>query len=122
MEKYLYRTDAFQHEPAPMRALVVLGQRSVTGGPEEAETAQTLGIVSTEMHGHQAIQTVLRQTYRRRIVNGSGFQSEHFQWAAKLADAVSITHVVRPRHGDTVDAVADAVEAVAGEAIDASEA
>lgn len=123
MEKYLYRTGAFQHEPAPLRALVVLGQRRGKGGPEEIESAQEgAEIVTTEVHGHQAIHTVLRQTYRRRIVNGSGFQSEHFQWAAKLADAISVAHVVRPRHGDTVDAVADAVEAVVEGAIDASEA
>ncbi|WP_420456405.1 hypothetical protein [Rubrivirga sp.] len=112
MEKYLYRAEAFRHEPAPMRALVVLGARAGRGGPEEVESpAEPPEIVSTRVHGHQAVRTVLRQTYRRRIVSGSGLQAEHFQWAARLANAVSVVSIVRPRHGETVDAVADAVEA-----------
>ncbi len=111
MDKYLYRTQAFQHEPAPLLALVVLGtRRALRPGAPDAD-AEASELLSIPLHGHEAIRAVLRQTYRRRIVNGSGLQAEHFQWAARLADAVPVLRIVRPRHADTVEAIADAVEA-----------
>ena len=110
--KYLYQTPAFRHEPAPLRALVMLHvPRPVSKGgpPDEALT----GVETRYLSVHRGIQTILRQTYRRSILNGLGLQAEHFQWATRIGDAVPVIRIVRPRLGDTVEAVADAVDAVA---------
>ena len=103
IEKYLYRTPDFQHEPAPLRALVALNAKPGADGDVKAD----------EITAHQAIRTVLRQTYRRRIVNGLGFQAQQFQWAAQLVNAIPVIRVVRPRFRDTLAEIADIVEAAA---------
>lgn len=113
MGKYLYRTPAFRREATPLRALVVLTTpRPVDkGGPEDIGGVQVRPLAS-----HRAVQTLLRQTYRRPILNGLGLQGEHFAWATKLGNTIPIVRVVRPRTGDTVTEVADAVEAVVASA------
>ena len=107
MEKFLYRAPTFQHEPAPLRSIVVLNAKADGSGEVKTE------VEVSEITAHQAIRTVLRQTYRRLVVNGLGFQGQHFQWSARLADTVPIIKVVRLRHIETVDEIADAVEAAA---------
>lgn len=112
VRKYLYRAPAFQDEPAPLRLLVVLHQRAEPGGPPSPEAEAAPGGLRVERLGpHEAVGMTLRQTYRRRILDGSGLRAEHFGWATRLAAAVPVVRVVRPRHRQTVEAVADLVEA-----------
>lgn len=103
--KYLYRAPAFRSEPAPLRIVVVLTAYRPTAadGEEPAVRVERLG-------AHDAVQALLLQTYRRRIVDGSGLRAEHFAWTARLAGSVPIVQLDRPTPAETVGAVADAVE------------
>ena len=105
IDKVLYRPGAFHSDPAPLRALVVLGRQR--DSPPEGTPAT---LAAERLAPHVAIRALLRQTYRRRIVDGSGMRTEHFAWAARLADSVAVFRLLRPRHGESVEAVADAVE------------
>ena len=80
IEKYLYRAPGFRTEPAPLRAVAVLRRAHDAEGGVDAE----------RLAPHQAVRAVLEQTYRRRIVDGSGLRADHFRWAARLADAVPV--------------------------------
>ena len=111
VQKFLYRADAFQAEPAPLRLLVSLHQRD-EAAPDARPDAEDApgGLLLERLGTHDAVGVVLRQTYRRRIVNGSGLRTKHFPWAARLAASVPVVRVVRPRHRETVAAVADLLE------------
>ena len=109
--KYLYRASSFQRERATLKLLVVLHQRRENGPAEPDGTEHPGGVWTMPLTPHDGVGVILRQTYRRRIVDGSGLRREHFGWAARLAAAVPVVRVVRPREGESVGAVVDAIEA-----------
>lgn len=114
IRKYLYRAPDFQSTPERLGLLVVLHRRreeprDLDDGTYEAPG----GVFVTPLGRHDRVGVILRQTYRRRIVDGSGLRREHFGWAARLAATVPVVRIVRPRDGESVGAVVDAIEAVA---------
>lgn len=99
--KRLYRAPAFRAEPAPLRLVAVLRARPAGASDLEA----------SDLEAQDALGALIRQTYRRRIVAGSGLRAEHFAWAARLAGAVPVVRVVRRPGASTVRALADLLEA-----------
>lgn len=109
IEKYLYRPPAFREAPEALGLLVVLAKTSALA-PAAVEV-ERLGT-------HEAVGAVLRQTYRRRIVDGSGLRAAHFAWATRVAAAVPVVRVTRSTHGESVEAVVDTIEGLLAEGVD----
>ena len=119
--KYLYEVPAFQTEPAPLRAIVVLqpwNEISLDAhDPGDARLDAPGVLVAERLQGPAAAKVLLKMTYRRRIVESAGLQVPHFAWAMRIAGAVPVVQVIRPRLAQTLGEVADAVEAQLARAV-----
>lgn len=105
-DKHLYAAPRFEPSPTPLRTIAVLHKRRIEDDH---------GIVTTPIEGYAAVRAVLTQTYRRRIVRGLGREADYLQWATRLAARVPVVRLSRPPSTPVSD-VADAVEALLGEA------
>src|SRR6185437_13108385 len=91
--------------PAPAeapRALTAIAVLRCDGGT---------GVATKPLHGAVAHLALGGNAYRGAYLRAL-WEAEMFAWASEVASAVPVYEITRPAEGWTVDAVADAVEAI----------
>lgn len=99
LDKFVYRLPDLHPAPSPFAHLYLLDQTRT-------------GTVSIEpLDAVQAFSQAHHVIYRRRMVAGFGLESEYFRQVSDAVRQAQVARLLRPRDVDTVEALADAVEA-----------
>ncbi|HWR12085.1 MAG TPA: hypothetical protein VN445_09690 [Rectinemataceae bacterium] len=99
MEKYRVGADArYSGETAVLNKVYVLGSHD----------AATVEI--TRQEGAAKLDALIKNTYRRRYVEGQGMRAVHFRQCAAVADRVNVFKVLRPAAGFRLSELVAAIE------------
>ena len=99
-EKVVLPVAASASEPVPLFRIYVLDGQ----GHAAAISLETLP-------RFQALEELVRQTYRLRYLEGLGTRKEHFRLASLAAGQASVVRVTRPRRSFLLEELADCLEA-----------
>lgn len=100
IEKYAYRVEqAFCDRPLPLAAVYILHTHN------QAHTA------FETVSGMGKLAPLRAHTYRPQQIKGMKMQPRHLQACSNLANRIRLTHITRPMAGNSLDEMADRMEA-----------
>lgn len=97
-EKYFVPMDFRHQNPAPVRSVLVL------------DATNTDLFEVCELTGMGRVGPLVRHTYRQGFLKGLGGKAGHFKQCAKLANAVRIIRLTRPKNSFRLEELMDLVE------------
>jgi hypothetical protein len=100
LAKRSYRLGKVGSGPVPLQAVFVLGSDPRIDVP----------VRTCVLGGAAKVQALLAWVWHRRIIGPLDLAAEHFHWLTSVADRATVVRLTRPRHGHSVQRLAELVE------------
>lgn len=89
---------SFFNQPVQLKKIFILGADDINE------------VRLTELEGKNKLQSVIRNTYRYRFLEGQGIKPRHFEQCVGVVNKTNIYKVVRPKTGFMIEQLISAIE------------